>query len=80
MKKTVLEHKYNDEVVIKDMYNEIASIIAQNKEKMVYQINNTLVNTNFMIGKIIGKIKEWLKDKLLSSLYVIGVTCKLDFL
>lgn len=53
MKKTVLEHKYNDEVVIKDMYNEIASIIAQNKEKMVYQINNTLVNTNFMIGKII---------------------------
>ena len=53
MKKTVLEHKYNDEVVIKDMYNEIASIIVQNKEKMVYQINNTLVNTNFMIGKII---------------------------
>ena len=53
MKKTVLEHKYNDEKVVKNMYNEIASIIVQNKEKMVYQINNTLVNTNFMIGKII---------------------------
>ena len=53
MKKTILEHKYNDEEVVKNMYNEIASIIVQNKEKMVYQINNTLVNTNFGIGKII---------------------------
>lgn len=35
------------------MYREISDIIASNKVKMVYQINNTLVKTNFMIGKII---------------------------
>ena len=28
-------------------------IITKNKNKMVYQINNTLVETNFIIGKII---------------------------
>jgi len=42
----------NDKV-INDMYKQIADIITKNKNKMVYQINNTLVETNFIIGKII---------------------------
>lgn len=42
-----------DERLINNMYNEIASIISSNKEKMVYQINDTLVKTYFLIGKVI---------------------------
>ena len=44
--------KNNDEIII-DMYNQISAIITNNKNKIFYQINNTLVETNFMIGKII---------------------------
>ena len=61
----------NNEKVITDMYKEISDFIASNKVKMVYQINNTLVKTNFMIGKIIveneqnGNIRaEYGKDVL----------------
>lgn len=43
----------NDEQLITSMYNQISNVITENKTKMIYQINNTLVNTNFMIGKII---------------------------
>lgn len=43
----------NNEKIITDMYNQISDIITENKIKMIYQINNTLVETNFMIGKII---------------------------
>ena len=43
----------SNEKVISDMYREISNIITSNKTKMIYQINNTLVKTNFMIGKII---------------------------
>ena len=43
----------NSDKVITNMYNQISNVITQNKTKMVYQINNTLVETNFMIGKII---------------------------
>lgn len=39
--------------IINNLYNEISNIITNNKNKMIYQINNTLVETNFMIGKII---------------------------
>lgn len=35
------------------MYNQISDIITNNKNKMIHQINNTLVGNNFMIGKII---------------------------
>ena len=49
--------KYNidktNEIVVKNLYNEISEIITNNKTKMIYQINNTLVKTNFMIGKVI---------------------------
>ena len=47
-----IKENSNDKVVI-DMYNEISHIIENNKKKMIYQINNTLVQTNFLIGKII---------------------------
>lgn len=43
----------NNEQLITNMYNQISNIIEKNKTKMIYQINNTLVETNFMIGKII---------------------------
>lgn len=53
MKTTVLEKVKDNDKIISDMYNEISDIIANNKNKMIYQINNTLVETNFMIGKVI---------------------------
>lgn len=49
----VVEKAKNNEEVVTDMYNQISNIINDNKNKMIYQINNTLVETNFMIGKII---------------------------
>lgn len=62
--------KNNDKIII-DMYNQISDIITKNKNKMIYQINNILVETNFMIGKIIveneqnGNIRaEYGKDVL----------------
>ena len=38
---------------VNNIYNQISKIVVKNKNKMCYQINNTLVNTYFMIGKII---------------------------
>ena len=43
----------NDEEVIINMYNKISNIISNNKNKMIYQINSILVETNYLIGKII---------------------------
>ena len=43
----------NNDKVISSMYNQIADIIVDNKKRMVYQINNTLAETDFLIGKII---------------------------
>ena len=43
----------NNEKIINSMYNQITGIIDTNKIKMTYQINNTLIETNFMIGKVI---------------------------
>ena len=48
-----IEKLKNNDDVITDMYNQISDIITNNKTKMIYQINNTLVETNFMIGKVI---------------------------
>ena len=53
MKINVLEKVENDEQLITNMYHQISNVITENKTKMIYQINNTLVETNFMIGKII---------------------------
>ena len=49
----ILEKTENDERIITNMYNQISNLITENKTKMIYQINNTLVETNYMIGKII---------------------------
>jgi len=38
---------------INNMFGQIEKVIEENKNKIIYQINNTLVNTYFMIGKII---------------------------
>ena len=53
MKINVLEKLENDEQLITSMYHQISNVITENKTKLTYQINNTLVETNFMIGKII---------------------------
>lgn len=44
---------YDNDIIINDMYNQISDVIINSKNKMIYQINNTLVENNFMIGKII---------------------------
>lgn len=61
----------DNNMLISDMYNQISDIIVKNKNKMIYQINSTLVETNFIIGKVIveneqnGKIRaEYGKDIL----------------
>lgn len=54
MTNTLLERNVkNEEKLLNNMYSKISSIIINNKEKMVYQINGTLVNTYFLIGKVI---------------------------
>ena len=53
MQTNIIEKEKNNDIIINDMYNEISNIILNNKNKMIYQINNTLVETNFMIGKVI---------------------------
>ena len=53
METNVMEKIKDNDKVISDMYNEISKIITNNRNKMIYQINNTLVETNFMIGKVI---------------------------
>ena len=53
METTIMEKSKDNDAIISDMYDEISSIILNNKNKMIYQINNTLVETNFMIGKVI---------------------------
>lgn len=39
--------------IVNDLYEKVEKIITENKNKMIYQINSTLVNTNFLIGKVI---------------------------
>ena len=53
MKTSVIEKVKSNNLIVNDMYNQISDVIVNNKNKMIYQINNTLVKTNFMIGKII---------------------------
>lgn len=52
MNKIIEKEKTNDKVIT-NMYNQISEVITNNKNKMIYQINNTLIETNFTIGKII---------------------------
>ena len=53
LKTTMMKNAVDNEKIISDMYNEISDIIINNKNKMIYQVNNILVETNFMIGKVI---------------------------
>ncbi len=43
----------NNEKIVDSLFNQIEEVIVNNKNKMIYQINDTLVNTYFNIGKII---------------------------
>lgn len=64
----------NDDKIINDMYKQISNIITKNKSKMTYQINNTLVETCFMIGRIIvenvqhGKLRADYNKEILKRL------------
>ena len=53
MQTNTIEKVKNNDIIINNMYNQISDIITNNKNKMIYQINNTLIENNFMIGKII---------------------------
>ena len=53
MQTDVVKKVKNNDMLINDMYNQITNIITANENKIAYQINNILVNNNFMIGKII---------------------------
>lgn len=69
-----MEKIITKENVLNDLYQEISEVIINNKNKMVYQINNTLVETNFIIGKIIieneqkGKIRAEYGKEILPKL------------
>ncbi len=43
----------SNEAIVDTLFSQIEKVIVSNKEKMAYQINNTLVTTYFNIGKII---------------------------
>ena len=43
MNANLIEKVKNKDVIINDMYKQISDIITTNKNKMIYQINNTLV-------------------------------------
>ena len=63
-----------EEQLLKEMFQEIATIITKNKEKMIYQINTTLVTTYFQIGKVIvekeqnGKLRAEYGKEVLKNL------------
>ena len=43
----------NNEEIVDSLFNKIEEVIVNNKNEIIYQINDTLVNTYFNIGKII---------------------------
>lgn len=53
MKNEIKEKVNENDEVVNVLFKEISEIISQNKTKMAYQINETLVSTYFNIGKTI---------------------------
>ena len=49
----VIEKEKTNDIIVDDLFNEIETVILNGKSKIVYQINNVLVDTYFNIGKII---------------------------
>ena len=43
----------NNEKIINSLFNQIGEIIESGRKKAFHQVNNTLVNTYFNIGKVI---------------------------
>lgn len=48
----------SNEKIVDNMFNKIEKVILTNKTKMCYQINNTLIDTYFHIGKIIVEYEQ----------------------
>ena len=53
MNTKIQENEKINEKIVNNLFKQIEEIILTNKTKMTYQINNTLVNTYFNIGKAI---------------------------
>ena len=53
MSTTTLDQVKSNDEIVNNLFHQIEEIILNNKTKMTYQINNTLVNTYFNIGKTI---------------------------
>lgn len=59
---------------VDNIYNQIENIVIKNKNKVVYQINNTILETYFLIGKLIveneqnGNIKAEYGKQILKDL------------
>lgn len=70
---TSLVKEKNEEIII-NIYEQISNIVINNRNKMIYQINTTLVETNFIIGKIIveneqnGNIRAIYGEAILNKL------------
>lgn len=70
-----IEKVSNNEKIINSLYGQIEEIILTNKKKIIYQINDTLVNTYFNIGKTIvqneqnGNIRTEYGKEILIGLY-----------
>lgn len=75
MNTKIIEKVNNNERVITNMFTEISDIIVNNKNKMIYEINNTLVNTYFMIGKIIVENEQ---NGNIRAEYGKEILCKLS--
>ena len=49
MNNKLIKNNISQDKTINNMFGQIEKVIEENK--IIYQINNTLVNTHFMIGK-----------------------------
>ena len=81
MKTKELEKVKNNEELVKDIYNQISDIVTNNKNKMIYQINNTLVetrNTNILGGtentKKTSKQNKKASKIFIDSMSILGST------
>lgn len=53
MNNKLIINNISQDKTINNMFGQIEKVIEENKNEIIYQINNALVNTYFMIGKII---------------------------
>ena len=74
MSVNTLEKIETKDEIVNNLFSQIENIILDNKSEMTYQINNTLVNTYFNVGKTIveneqnGNIRAEYGKEILSKL------------